>query len=317
MPTIQSPGPSSAVKIVSPGPSGTLVIGGLTPANTLQVSTTPNVQSSGGTSSTTETSGDATLNVVTGATTTTTQNLLVSYPLYSSMGTPSLSVTNNAPSVATINGSGVTTYQSTGTASFTVTVTYNGTPFTNQITFPTSQITGPTNYQFNSFLSTSVAYEMCNTFHTLLTAAGSPNPNGNTNLYSSYNYGSSYVRNTSHWAYGYDLTCIPAGNSHWGSAKECGVLVTPQHLLQANHVALPVGTTMVFVANDNSVQTATIASQSGLLSNTGDICVATLSAPLTSAITPATILPSSYATHLPNPQYGYPLAYVEWEQHSD
>ena len=331
--TIQSAGPSSAITIQSAGPSSSVIVGGLTPTNTLSVSLTPNVTVIGSSSSTT-TSGDALLNVVSSASTTTTQNLNIGYPLFSPMGVPSLSITNNVPGVATIdNSTGITTYVSTGTASFTVTCTYGGTTaFTRQITFSTSANPSTSAQTFNSFISSSLGYAMVNTFSTLLTNAGSPNANGTTNIYSSYDYSTNaYTRNTSHWlaAGGFDLTCIPAGNSHWNSAKECGVLVTPQHLVQANHVALPVGTTMVFVGPNNAVQTATIAATTAPtpVSGTGDTCVAILSAPLvttgTGAITPCALLPGSgatggsYATHLPNPEYRYPLACVEWEQHAD
>ena len=100
-----------------------------------------------------------------------------------------------------------------------------------------------------------------------------------------------YVRNTSLWSSGIDLTCIPASSTGGGSSFN-GVLVAPDILIQANHSHY--SGTFYFCDPNNAVFSAVVIS--GQQVGSTDIWVSRLSAPLPGSIKPAKVLPVSAYT---------------------
>jgi hypothetical protein len=167
---------------------------------------------------------------------------------------------------------------------------------------------------FASFVSGSLGLSLVDGMATTLGGlTPTTTQSGTQSLYSSVDdVNAVYVRNTNLFT-SVDLTCIPVWNSWYANMEGVGnryngVLVTPQHLLVANH-AHSHGGTVRFVDNSNNTVTATIASDSGPISGT-DLCVLTLTSPVSSAITPASVLPSTFRSQLPQAGYGYPTIFT-------
>ncbi len=112
-----------------------------------------------------------------------------------------------------------------------------------------------------------------------------------------------YVRNTACWAAPYvsQLTAISPWNSQ-GGPFFAGVLVSPRHVLFATHFAPSSGTTIRFVAADNTVvnRTLTALAVVGTPSNYyPDLTVGVLDSDVPGTIAYARILPDNWATKLP------------------
>lgn len=112
-----------------------------------------------------------------------------------------------------------------------------------------------------------------------------------------------YVRNTACWASPYvgQLTAISPWNSQ-GGAYFAGVLVSPRHVLFATHYAPSSGTTIRFVAADNTVVTRTITALSVVgtpVNYYPDLTVGVLDSDVPGTIAFARILPDNWAAKLP------------------
>lgn len=99
-----------------------------------------------------------------------------------------------------------------------------------------------------------------------------------------------YVRNTECWVADVDLTCISPWNSS-GAVQKGGVAISPKHVAYATHFPLGIGTTIAFVANDNSVITRTIVTEA-IIQDT-DCIIAELNSDLPVSITPAKLVNKS------------------------
>lgn len=107
--------------------------------------------------------------------------------------------------------------------------------------------------------------------------------------------GSNYVRNTSCFASGLDLTCLAALAG--GSRQHGGVAVSPRHVIQANHFGTGIGSTLRFVANDNTIVERTIVATQQI--GVTDVLVCQLSSDLPASITPAMVLPANWNAFVP------------------
>ena len=108
-----------------------------------------------------------------------------------------------------------------------------------------------------------------------------------------------YVRNPNCWAQGFDLTCIAAYNSYEGNARCGGTLISPRHVVFANHYYPPNGTEMRFVANDNTVVTRVLSNSVQI--NLTDLRIGVLDSDVpTNLVTFAKVLPSSFTNYFPN-----------------
>ena len=107
---------------------------------------------------------------------------------------------------------------------------------------------------------------------------------------------STYVRNPDCWAadlHG-ELTCASPWNSQLGNRK-AGTLITPRHVVCAHHYAISTGTTLRFVAEDNTVHERSVVQTSKGLqfmahNMTSDFMVLLLGSDLPAAIKPCKIL---------------------------
>lgn len=76
------------------------------------------------------------------------------------------------------------------------------------------------------------------------------------NLFTTVNHGTStYVRNTNVWTGNIDWTGVEVYNSTSGGNQRGGALVSPRHMIMANHFPIGNGATLRFVDNDNNVVT--------------------------------------------------------------
>lgn len=121
-----------------------------------------------------------------------------------------------------------------------------------------------------------------------------------TENHASQNYtrNSSLILNASHLD---ALTCESPWNSS-GGTKKAGTLVTPRHVVLANHYRYGNGTTVRFVGTDGTVFNRTVIQGKRVDNgaNPTDVYIALLNEDLPNDITPCEIFPSNYATYLPS-----------------
>lgn len=111
-----------------------------------------------------------------------------------------------------------------------------------------------------------------------------------------------YVRNASCWASSLDWTGASVWNS-LGANTRAGVAITPRHTLHALHYPVTIGTTLRFVAADNSVVTRTVSNVYSVPQSetyAKDIQIALLDSDLPASITPLKFLPANAADYLPS-----------------
>jgi hypothetical protein len=106
-----------------------------------------------------------------------------------------------------------------------------------------------------------------------------------------------YRWNTSLWASGLDLTCLSPWNSY-DANKRAGTLITPRHVMFANHFFVPPGWSIRFVKSDGTVVTRTVGA--GLQIGRTDIYVAILDSDVPAGISFASVLPSNFSSYLPS-----------------
>ena len=105
-----------------------------------------------------------------------------------------------------------------------------------------------------------------------------------------------YVRNVNCWAADLDLTCISPWNSTGGITR-AGTLISPRHLVWANHYSIPNGATIRFVDASNNVVTRTVVNSQRI--GTSDLRVGVLDSDVTGCGF-AKALPDDWANYLPN-----------------
>lgn len=103
----------------------------------------------------------------------------------------------------------------------------------------------------------------------------------------------STVRNKDFWGSNIDLTCACVYNS---AGFGFGTLISPRHVVFADHNKPPIGTVLYFTKNDNTYITRTLSSYSLVASS--DIGVGLLDSDVPSGISFAKILPQDWADYL-------------------
>ena len=119
-----------------------------------------------------------------------------------------------------------------------------------------------------------------------------------------------YVRSTNCWAYGFDLSCVAVYNSQgmglstnsccpWERpTRRAGTLISPRHLLYANHYPIEHGSLLRFVSKSNTVVTRTLADS--MLIKGSDLHVGLLDADVpTNWIGFAKVLPPNFTNYFP------------------
>jgi len=126
-----------------------------------------------------------------------------------------------------------------------------------------------------------------------------------------------YVRSSTCWATGFDLSCVAVYNSYgmqfstngccpWESAsRRAGTLISPRHLIYAHHYTIPNGTQLRFISRSNTIVTRTLT-DSMQISNT-DLQVGVLDANVPrSWIDFAKVLPANFTHYFPASLDGIP-----------
>jgi hypothetical protein len=178
---------------------------------------------------------------------------------------------------------------------------------TSLLKYPVGRNTSGTSTVFQSFISASLAYAVTNPVDAAL--VGLSCNAGTVDAFSSNNLHSAAVRNSSLWCKSLvDLSGIPIGRLSGGSytAQFNGVLISPRHVLCANHVALTAGDTLYFLGTDSAIHSATVSSRQEVGST--DLCVALLSSALANC-TPMQVFPA--ATFSPSGACYLPAAGVD------
>jgi hypothetical protein len=140
------------------------------------------------------------------------------------------------------------------------------------------------------------------------------------NIYKTFDHAATnYVRNPSCWAYGFDLACVAAWHSPLDqydnntNQRRGGTLVSPRHLLYANHYQIPHGTQVRFVTKDNTVITRVVSNS---LTITGtDLHIGVLDADVpTNFIGFAKVLPAGYTNYFPTSLNSIPTLCLNQQQ---
>lgn len=119
--------------------------------------------------------------------------------------------------------------------------------------------------------STDLCEKMTYEFETRL-AGLTPN-DATKNVWSARGNGSGgWTRNTSFWGSTGTTTLNFTGVSPWNSFdgyNRAGTLITPRHLINADHYPIPNGSTIIFVTSDNQVVSRTITAQKAIANSDG------------------------------------------------
>ena len=193
-------------------------------------------------------------------------------------------------SVATINSNGYVSHVSDGNSNITASI--GGKTLSKNLTF---LVINAVNTIFSDYASSSLAKSIISTMDSRISGK---DPSTSKNIFSLQNHANGiYTRNTQCWAHGLDLTCFSPWNS-LGGPQRAGTLISPRHIICAEHYPLAVGTTIRFVRLDNTVVTKTITAI-GDIYNT-DIQIALLDSDVGPGISFAQILPENWYNYLPS-----------------
>lgn len=124
----------------------------------------------------------------------------------------------------------------------------------------------------------------------------------------------SYVRNPDWWAADCDFTAVSPWNSN-SAGRKGGTLITPRHMLACSHWEISVGSTVRFIASDNTVHSRTILARKRHPSYAPyrpDFTLYTLSSDLPAAITPMQILPTDWGDYWSPQDYGKDVRAPGW-----
>lgn len=203
--------------------------------------------------------------------------------------TDSLAFRSRNTAIAVVDSNGYVTRVSDGLVTIDVRANLY---ITKQVSVVVVQTGGNTALVPVSYVSGSLGLHLNNQIDGLI-AGKVPSPTTQNIFVSEDHTNAVYVRNTSCIA---NLTGITA-LSNWNSDeanRKAGTLVSPRHIVFANHFAMGNGTTLRFVDASNNVTTRTITAQqavSGITS--GDICVGLLDSDVPSGIAHLKVLSSS------------------------
>lgn len=192
--------------------------------------------------------------------------------------------TSLAPSVATPDATNPFLWA--GVSAGSVTLRLASPARTADVIVTIVGISGQTIVTTNSYVAGSLIRHIDDAFNAALTAAGYSTA-ANMNILAGDG-----SRNPSHWAAGLcDLSALVVGHS--GGLPQ-GALVTPRHVLIANHVNVSIGSTYSF---RNAANTATVTRTVAAKVNVAeDLMLVTLDADATGC-TPAKVLPATVGSH--------------------
>jgi hypothetical protein len=119
-----------------------------------------------------------------------------------------------------------------------------------------------------------------------------------------------YTRNVNCWVAGLDLTCISPWNSY-GINTRAGTLISPRHLMWANHYSIPNGTVIRFVDADNNVVIRSILNSQQI--GATDLRVGVLDSDV-AGCSHAKVLPDNWADYIPSSGLSIPVFILDQEE---
>ena len=210
------------------------------------------------------------------------------------------SITNLDPSRSTIGADGLVTRLASGTCRIIVRGYGISLPLTLDLA---TKSEGATVDEYAAPAVGSLAATLISQVQTRITNGMTMAANGK--VFTTQNHaGNTYVRNPNVWCA--DIVSKLTGISPWnsrGGATRAGTLITPRHVINAEHYPLLVGDTIRFVAADNTVHTRTVTGKATHPTYTPynpDFRVYTLNSDLPAAITPCKVAPANIGSYLVN-----------------
>ncbi|HWB01215.1 MAG TPA: hypothetical protein VG713_22150 [Pirellulales bacterium] len=251
------------------------------------LSYSPLVQPSGGGSQSTV--DDVIYNVVTGTTKTNAAIAAIPTGNLSTGALDGSTLENLDPDLASFDPStGIVTAND---ASATVRILCKA-KIQRQIQVPVTVATQTTS-TFAEFAAGSLAKAAKDAIDTALGAMG-PTDYQNLAKWKMWNQvGLNVTINAAGWHHPFDLTCVPWGNSYSGNAQHAGTLVSPRHILMADHYAL-VAPCEIYFVDPSGIRTFNVLEcrKVGLT----DFNVGILDADAPSSIKPAVVPPANIWT---------------------
>lgn len=128
-----------------------------------------------------------------------------------------------------------------------------------------------------------------------------------------------YVRNNNCWGYNFDWSGVSPWNS-FDQVRRAGVLISPRHILFAQHYPIPIGTTLRFITNDNQVVNKTLINTENVIfsndieSISTDLTVGLLDSDVPNSIKYYKILDSDRTGRLSTNTTIFPIAYFDQEE---
>jgi hypothetical protein len=176
---------------------------------------------------------------------------------------------------------------------------------------------GVTSRQFVGFVPGSLAAQCSAAVDSRLAGKSAASARA---IYTTQNHGAGeYVRNVACWCGDIALTCLSPWNSDGGNCK-AGTLVSPRHILFAEHYLIATGATIRFVTADNQVVTRTMVARQNVGpansadSYASDLCVGLLDSDVPETIAFAKIVPANVEDYLPGLQYRVPCLCLDQEE---
>lgn len=219
------------------------------------------------------------------------------------------------PNIATINKDGNLNYVSSGLAIINI----HGNHLTKQTKIPISRTADNITNTLVGYVSGSLSKYCSNTIDTLITGMNQAQATASLPIFSTYpttsgDINAIYIRNTGYWLNSIidKFTCVSPWNNKGGKCQ-AGTLVSPCHIVLAEHYSYPTGTAIRFVNTNNQVFTYIITAVNNVGVSNGideyetDICVAKLNQDIDNSITFAKILPTNWANYCPSLNYVYTI----------
>lgn len=187
-------------------------------------------------------------------------------------------------SLATVSSDGYITTTGTGE----VDIFCRAFQTTKKITHNARTQSAVTSDTFVNYLDGTVGAAATAALDALLAAGG------DLNLFSSTN---PFARNANCWAASLDWTGVSPTNSV-ESLKRGGTLISPRHLVWADHYNIPNGTVVTFVDAQNQIVTRTVSASTTITGT--DIRVGVLSSDVPETISFYPIMPTDWRDYLVN-----------------
>lgn len=217
---------------------------------------------------------------------------------------------SQTPTIATVDSSGRVTRVSDGTAKIVV-----DTPALKQllnvsVSLPTAGVI--TTYP--SYANGTLGKNVSDDIDDRITNVTSSNAETYKPIFSTQDHTNSiYVRNTSSWVYGLDLTAISPWNSN-GGVRKAGTLISPRHIIFANHYTIANGSKIRFITQDNVVVERTLVN-SIQVGSPSDVQVGVLDSDVSDTISFAKFLPDGWQNYIPGiPYLPIPIFYTDQEE---